>query len=97
MFNKLFKVILLIVLALSFSTITIFGAEASTNKVMWGKTELKLGQIGKVTILSKTELVKLESDGSLSTVRTIKKVKSSEYITSRVNMEGYMVLVVEAM
>lgn len=42
-------------------------------KVMWGKTELKLGQIGKVTILSNTNLVKMESNGSLTTVRTLKK------------------------
>lgn len=42
-------------------------------KVMWGKTELKLGQIGKVTILSNTNLVKMESNGSLTTVRPLKK------------------------
>ena len=42
-------------------------------RVMWGKTELKLGQIGKVTILSNTNLVKMESDGSLTTVRPLKK------------------------
>lgn len=42
-------------------------------KVMWGKTELKLGQIGKITIVKDTYLMKIESDGSLSTVRTLKK------------------------
>ncbi|WP_391122250.1 transglycosylase SLT domain-containing protein [Psychrobacillus sp. L3] len=42
-------------------------------KVMWGKTELKLGQIGKATILTNTNLVKMESNGSLTTVRTLKK------------------------
>lgn len=46
---------------------------APAAKVMWGKTELKLGQIGKVTVLSDTSLVKLESDGSLTTVRPMKK------------------------
>lgn len=46
--------------------------EAAT-KVMWGKTELKLGQIGKVTILADTPLVKMNSNGSLSTVRMLKK------------------------
>lgn len=45
----------------------------SIKKVMWGKTELKLGQIGKATILSNTSLVKMESNGSLTTVRTLKK------------------------
>ena len=42
-------------------------------RVMWGKTELKLGQIGKVTILEDTYLMKIENDGSLSTIRTLKK------------------------
>lgn len=46
----------------------------STNipKVMWGKTELVKGQIGKVTILANTPLVKLVN-GKLVTVRTLKK------------------------
>ncbi|GGA19599.1 SGNH/GDSL hydrolase family protein [Psychrobacillus lasiicapitis] len=49
--------------------------QAPTNipKVMWGKTELKIGQIGKVTILQDTYLMKIENDGSLSTIRTLKK------------------------
>ncbi len=42
----------------------------ATTKVMWGKTELKIGQIGKVTILEDTALVKIEGNGSLTTVRT---------------------------
>jgi hypothetical protein len=45
----------------------------AATKVMWGKTELKLGQIGKVTILADTPLVKVESNGTLSTVRILKK------------------------
>ncbi|WP_277586730.1 hypothetical protein [Psychrobacillus antarcticus] len=45
----------------------------AATTVMWGKTELKLGQIGKVTILGDTPLVKMEADGSLSTVRMLKK------------------------
>lgn len=47
--------------------------DVSPVKVMWGKTELKIGQIGKVTILSNTNLVKMESNGSLTTVRSLKK------------------------
>lgn len=43
------------------------------KKVMWGKTELKIGQIGKVTILSNTNLVKMDSNGTITTVRTLKK------------------------
>ncbi|WP_313893740.1 family 10 glycosylhydrolase [Psychrobacillus sp.] len=45
----------------------------TATKVMWGKTELKRGQIGKVTIMADTPLVKLESDGSLTTVRILNK------------------------
>lgn len=55
---------------ISFSNIQV---DASTNKVMWGKTELKQGQIGKVTILADTNLVKIGSNGSLNKVRTLKK------------------------
>ncbi|MFJ8064710.1 SGNH/GDSL hydrolase family protein [Psychrobacillus sp. NPDC096426] len=44
-----------------------------TTRVMWGKTELKIGQIGKVTILEDTYLMKIEKDGSLSTIRILKK------------------------
>lgn len=46
---------------------------ASIGKIMWGKTELKVGQIGKVIVLQDTSLVKLESDGTLTTIRTLKK------------------------
>lgn len=42
------------------------------KKVMWGKTELVKGQIGKVTILANTPLVKIVN-GKLVTVRTLKK------------------------
>ncbi|MCZ8533539.1 hypothetical protein [Psychrobacillus psychrodurans] len=46
--------------------------EASVQKVMWGKTELVVGQIGKVTILKDTPLVQVKN-GKLVTVRTLKK------------------------
>lgn len=72
MFSKIIKVSLLIVLGLLFATSSTVSADA-TMKVMWGKTELKIGQIGKVTILANTQLMKIESDGSLTTVRTLKK------------------------
>lgn len=72
MFSKIIKVSLLIVLGLAFATSSAVSADATT-KVMWGKTELKIGQIGKVTILTNTQLMKIESDGSLTTVRTLKK------------------------
>ncbi|GGA35984.1 excalibur calcium-binding domain-containing protein [Psychrobacillus lasiicapitis] len=71
MFSKLIKVLLLLVMILGISTYTADATNAAS--VMWGKTELKLGQIGKVTILADTVLVELEDDGSLTTVRAIKK------------------------
>lgn len=71
MLSKLFKSV--VVLMLVVGMVSFNGNSASAAKVMWGKTELKLGQIGKVTILSDTNLVKMESDGSLSTVRSMKK------------------------
>lgn len=71
MFNRLFKIILLTVFAVGISGLYTVGADAST-KVMWGKTELVVGQIGKITILSDTPLVKLNND-KLETVRTLKK------------------------
>lgn len=41
--------------------------------IMWGKTELKVGQIGKVTILSEVPLMKIDSSGQLQEVRQLKK------------------------
>ena len=40
---------------------------------MWGKTELKIEQLGKVTVLADTTLWKLESENSLKKIRTLKK------------------------
>ena len=72
MISKFIKANLIAVLALGVLTFQVNKVEATT-KVMWGKTELKHGQIGKVTILSNTPLVKQNSDGSLYTERTLKK------------------------
>lgn len=57
------------------------------TKVMWGKTELKKGQIGKVTILADTRLVKLEN-GSLSTVRNLKKGEEFRVYTYKSEQGG---------
>lgn len=73
MLKKISKVVLLVVLALGLTSLGNMQADAATNKVMWGKTELKQGQIGKVTILADTNLVKVGSNGSLNKVRTLKK------------------------
>lgn len=72
MFTKISKVSLPILLTLGL-LITIPINTAAVTKVMWGKTELKIGQIGKVTILQDTSLVKIESNGSLTIVRMLKK------------------------
>ncbi|MEK4406173.1 hypothetical protein MKZ26_17605 [Sporosarcina sp. FSL K6-6792] len=72
MLNKLIKVSLLVVLLFGISSYNVTTANGETI-VMWDKTEFKAGQIGKVTILANTPLVKLGSDGKLTTVRTLKK------------------------
>lgn len=69
--QKLLKLVLVTVFTLGLISFNTVDAEASI-KVMWGKTELKEGQIGKITIINSTELVKLESNASLSTVRMLK-------------------------
>ncbi|WP_427138441.1 hypothetical protein [Psychrobacillus psychrodurans] len=63
-------IFVMVCITLLISNVTV--TEAST-RVRWGKTELKIGQIGKATILAHTTLVKLGSNGSLITVRTMKK------------------------
>ncbi|QGM28957.1 hypothetical protein GI482_00350 [Bacillus sp. N3536] len=82
---KFIKLLLLFVLAigLTFPSST----KAATPKVMWGKTELKLGQIGKVTVNSRTVLYKLEKDNSLTVVRDLQK--GDEFrVYSYKSMEG---------
>lgn len=87
MFNKVIKVILLFVLTFGVILYNVESADASA-KVMWGKTELKLGQIGKATILADTTLVKLENDGSLSTVRAMKKGEEYRVYSFKSNHGG---------
>ncbi|WP_056827937.1 hypothetical protein [Psychrobacillus sp. FJAT-21963] len=69
MIKKFFITFILLILMIF---VSINQASAAT-KVMWGKTELKIGQLGKVTILSNTSLWKLNSDGSLIKIRDLKK------------------------
>jgi len=61
------------IIQISDPSVPFINYEKRKNKVMWGKTELKIGQKGKITIVSATSLVKLESDGSLTVVRELKK------------------------
>ena len=66
------KIISFLILVVSLTLLHSVTAEA-VGKVMWGKTELKVGQIGKVTVQSDTTLWKLEADQSLTKVRSLKK------------------------
>ncbi|MER2170366.1 MAG: excalibur calcium-binding domain-containing protein [Psychrobacillus psychrodurans] len=70
--KKLGQWVVVLVLVISFVFMNGTSMEAA-SKVMWGKTELKLGQIGKATVLEDASLVKLEGNGSLSTIRKLKK------------------------
>lgn len=47
-------------------------ASAATIKVMWGKTELKSGQIGKITVNKPINLWKRDANENLSFVRVLK-------------------------
>ncbi|MEK4521008.1 ComEC/Rec2 family competence protein [Psychrobacillus sp. FSL W7-1457] len=70
LFNKFMKIFIVLLLFVGLGFSNQLTAEAAP--VMWGKTELKLGQIGKVTILKETKLVKIENN-SLKEVRTLTK------------------------
>lgn len=85
--KKLFKMLSVMTLLLSINFMFTTNTEAAV-KIMWGKTELKLGQIGKVTVLSNTNLVELESDGSLTTVRTLKKGEEYRVYSYKSNHGG---------
>lgn len=87
MISKLFKVVLLVVLAFGLSTFSPTASDAATTKVMWGKTELKLGQIGKVTVKSKTVLYKLEKNNKLTKIRDLKAGEEFR-VYSYKSMEG---------
>lgn len=85
--NKLIVIAFTLVAMFTFSSIT---SEASTSKVMWGKTELKKGQIGKVTILKDTPLLHIGKDPSVDggAVRALKP--GEEYrVYSTKTPEGY--------
>ncbi|WP_056832639.1 excalibur calcium-binding domain-containing protein [Psychrobacillus sp. FJAT-21963] len=87
MLSKFLKIFLLLSLLLGGATYKVDNANAASI-VMWGKTELKLGQIGKATILVDTVLVKLESNGSLTNVRTMKKGEEYRVYSFKSNHGG---------
>jgi len=82
---KFVKLLLLFVLAIGLTLPST--TEAATTKVMWGKTELKLGQIGKVTVNSRTVLYKLEKNNKLTKIRDLKAGEEFR-VYSYKNMEG---------
>ena len=84
---KNLKVIGMFILLIAVSLMFTINASAA-EKVMWGKTELKLGQIGKITILEDTPLVKLESNGVLATVRSMKKGEEYRVYSFKGNQGG---------
>ncbi|QFF98033.1 hypothetical protein PB01_03925 [Psychrobacillus glaciei] len=69
MYKKAFAIFL--ILFISVLIVNINQATAS-SKVMWGKTELKIGQLGKATVLSNTVLWKMDKDNSLIKIRDLK-------------------------
>ncbi|MFF2753520.1 hypothetical protein ACFVR1_07130 [Psychrobacillus sp. NPDC058041] len=83
------KILFATVIFASFPIANGVSANAATfGKIMWGKTELKIGQIGKVTVLQDTTLVKLESNGSLTPIRTLKKGDEYRVYTYKSNFNG---------
>lgn len=64
------------ILVLSFLSLFIFIFQTSdaSAKVMWGKTELKKGQIGKVTILSNVNAAKINGN----TLKQDKRLKKGD-------------------
>ena len=51
----------------------LFSTSTASAAVMWGKTELKKGQIGKVTILSDVSSYKIVNSNSTQPDKTLKK------------------------
>ena len=83
---KCIAISMLLISAIGFQTQAV---DAQSNKVMWGKTELKLGQIGKVTIKSPTALFRLEKNNALTKVRNLKAGEEFR-VYSYKNLDGYM-------
>lgn len=87
------KLLSFIFIALFFFSFSVSSPEASAQKVMWGKTELKPGQIGKVTILQSTSLFKVEG-GTSGPVKIFDPVRrlnpGEEYrVYGTKNIQGY--------
>lgn len=60
-------------LALSLTAVNSNAEAYKIETVMWGKTELKLGQIGKITVLKDTQLYKIVDGNTITSTRELKK------------------------
>ncbi|MBD7946357.1 M15 family metallopeptidase [Psychrobacillus sp. Sa2BUA9] len=60
----------------------------NTDKIMWGKTELKKGQIGKVTILKRINLWQDGLNGKLQMVRVLNPGEEYRVYRDRVDHGG---------
>jgi len=56
------------------------------QKVMWGKTELRKGQLGKVTVVKETPLLKKTSNGRYEKIRNLKP--GEEYRVYQYSKDG---------
>jgi len=68
-----FLISVIMVPALLLSVWSVGSVSAATQKVMWGKTELKAGQIGKITVLSATPIYQAKDNTFEKADRTLKK------------------------
>ena len=50
----------------------LFSTSAASAQVMWGKTELKVGQIGKITITKPINLWERDANNKLKLKRVLK-------------------------
>lgn len=89
MTKGLIRFLIIVTLLISATGYQAQSVNAQSNKVMWGKTELKLGQIGKVTIKSPSALFKLEKNNKLTKVRNLKAGEEFR-VYSYKNLDGYM-------
>lgn len=74
---------------LAFGTVGSVSASATDAKVMWGKTELKAGQLGKVVISADTPLLKKLPNGEYETVRILKKGEEYRVYTYNNKDDGF--------
>ena len=84
--KSIWKSLIIFVLIL---TVSIgYSSDAVAAQIMWGKTELKSGQIGKVTILSDTTSHELDINNNLKHGRVLKKGEEYRVYSYRGDIYG---------